>query len=99
MSFSERQRKWKEELDQELERKRGRFFFYSSGLKLQLYGVLVATCLCWSVISVQVKVPSMFKQGFMGSFSKKKKKKEEARLYRLAQIVQFVCFCSPLMCL
>ncbi|KAK3002975.1 hypothetical protein RJ639_018730 [Escallonia herrerae] len=27
-SFSERQRKWKEELDEELERKRGKFYFY-----------------------------------------------------------------------
>lgn len=28
LSFSERQRRWKEELDEELERKRGKFYFY-----------------------------------------------------------------------
>lgn len=54
MSFSERERKWKEELDQELDRKRGRFFLPLYGLK-QLYGVLLAVCLLWSVISVEVK--------------------------------------------
>lgn len=65
MSFSERQRKWKEELDQELERKRGRFFISFYGLKLQLYGVLLAIRLLWSVISVEVKVPYTTMQGFM----------------------------------